>query len=305
MLDCIAVDGRGNVHNTRNKYTYSNGGYDSPRSVISDPSYFSRKSASNGPVMHEKNSHLRPCNSFGRNHHDRDWDSDLFDFSSKERWFQRDRMGGYSNPFGVSSNSLKNGVDKLKLRRSQSVVSEKQDEFWSRPKVTDARICNKNDSNGAGSIVSGSTQKAVPDKDVPSVEAEDKPTSPDIARVSSPVLTSSTQGFPVGASPVIGRDGWNSALADMPVGAGSNSMLNASVQQNAPAAVSTVATTMGNGLSMAETLAQVPTRTHSAPQVLRSLAAFVLSWKCCVTYHLLCYLVSDICWHSEARGISY
>ncbi|KAL5704224.1 hypothetical protein ACHQM5_022679 [Ranunculus cassubicifolius] len=256
-------DDRGNRYRTRSKYSFSNGGYDTPRSVISDPSHFSRKPVSNGSTMHEKNHQLRSCNSFGRSR-DKDWGADIFDGCDKDRWFQNDRRDRHSTPFGVSSNSVNNGMDRT-LRRSRSMISGKQDDSWLRRRPSDS---NTHQTNGASNAegMDGSVKKSAFEKDFPSI-AEERPGTPDIIRAPSPSLSTPVQSFPVSVSHVKGGEGWNSALAEMHVAAGSNNTLTSSGQQHAPNDVPTVAVPAINGLSMAETLAQVPSRAHSTPQI--------------------------------------
>ncbi|KAJ6742648.1 C-JUN-AMINO-TERMINAL KINASE-INTERACTING PROTEIN [Salix viminalis] len=60
-----------------------------------------------------------------------------------------------------------------------------------------------------------SSQKAVCEKDFPSLGSEDRQGVPDTARVSSPSLSSSVQSLPVGSSAFIVGEVWTLALAEV------------------------------------------------------------------------------------------
>ncbi|XP_076887539.1 uncharacterized protein LOC143537717 isoform X1 [Bidens hawaiensis] len=165
-------------------------------------------------------------------------------YSDKEKSESRHR---YSDPF------LPSRLEKDGLRRSHSSVSTKRGDSWPRKSVPE--------SITGGSLRSGGGiggVKTAFERDFPSLGAEEKQTDGEIGRVPSPGL-SAIQSLPIGNTAVIGGDGWTSALAEVPVIVGSNGN-NASVVQP-------TATSMTTGRNMAETLAQGPPRSQTAPQL--------------------------------------
>ncbi|PIA47285.1 hypothetical protein AQUCO_01400155v1 [Aquilegia coerulea] len=253
----LHTDDHVNKQHTRSRYPFNNGGHESPRSVIADSSDFNRKVASNGSMRNEKNLHSRPYSSFGWSRRD----ADVSGHFNNERSFRQEQRDRYS-----STNSFPNRLEKDTLRRTQSMVSGKRADLWSREIAGDPRIGNENGFSNAGVAVAGSVQKTVLEKDHPSFfGAEERPGTPDIARAASPSLKlSSVQNFSYGAS----RNGWTSALVEVPSIVGSNSMVHSSVHQHVPARLSsTMAPSKTSGLNMAETLAQAPSRAHSDPQI--------------------------------------
>nr|DAD24428.1 TPA_asm: hypothetical protein HUJ06_025892 [Nelumbo nucifera] len=260
---------------TRNRLTMSTGDYDTPRSSAfldrTSSAYFRRSSSSNGSMMHDKetSTYSRSYSSFTRSHRDRDWEKDTLDYRDKEKSILGDhRDRDYSDPL---ASILTSRVEKDTLRRSQSMISGKRGEGWSRRVAADTNNGNNNHNNGNGLLVGGSIvssiQKAAFERDFPSLGAEEKQGALDIGRVSSPGLSSSVQSLPIGSSAVIGGDGWTSALAEVPVIIGNNSIGPSSVQQATPASSTSGAPNSSTGLNMAETLAQAPSRTRISPQL--------------------------------------
>ncbi|KAF5193432.1 mediator of RNA polymerase II transcription subunit-like protein [Thalictrum thalictroides] len=252
----LHTDDHVNKQHTRRRHSFNNGGHESPRSVIADSN---RKAASNGSMRNEKNLHSRHYSSFGRSHRDGGWDADLSGHCNQERSFRQEQWDRYS-----STNSFPNRLEKDALRRTQSMISGKRAELWSREIVADPRS-NENGFSNAGVAVAGRAQKAVLEKDHhSSIGAEERPGTPDIARTASPSMKlSSVQNFAFGSS----RDRWTSALAEVPSTVGSNSMIHSSVHQHVPARLSSTVAPSTSGLNMAETLAQAPSRANSAPQI--------------------------------------
>ncbi|XP_058089630.1 uncharacterized protein LOC131236464 isoform X2 [Magnolia sinica] len=234
----------------RSRSTISSNDHDTPRSSTSmertSSTYFRRSSSSNGHMMHDKDS--RSYSSFGRSHRDRDREKDL-DY----RFGDRD----YSDSLTVTSR-----IEKDSLRRSQSMISAKRAEMWPR------RVGN---GMGNGLLVGGSitsnVHKSAFERDFPSLGAEEKQGVPEVGRVSPPISSTASQSLPVGTSAVIGSDRWTSALVEIPVIVGSNSTALSPVQQTTPANLATVPPSTTTGLNMAETLAQVPSRARTIPQL--------------------------------------
>lgn len=142
------------------------------------------------------------------------------------------------------------------------MVSRKQGETLPRRVAADTKSGGSSNHNNGNDVLSvgsvgSSIQKAVFDKDFPSLGAEEKQVIAELGRVSSPGLgaTASQQSLPVGSSALIGGEGWTSALADIP---------SISAQQTVTATSGSVSSA---GLNMAEALAQAPSRARSTPQV--------------------------------------
>ncbi|KVI10980.1 hypothetical protein Ccrd_010614 [Cynara cardunculus var. scolymus] len=262
----LAVDEQGSSKSGRNKSSVNSSDNDLGRTSVSDrttSSYFRRTSLGNGST------HLRSYSSFGRNHRDRDWDKDIYEFWSKEKSDNRHR--DYSDPL---DNILPSRFEKDGLRRSHSSVSGKRGESWPRKVVSDLSIANKSShSNGTALLSGGSSLSNVKtsfERDFPSLGADEKQADPDIGRVPSPGLSSAIQSLPIGNSAVIGGDGWTSALAEVPVIVGSNGNSTSVSQPVQPTSI-TATTSMTGGRNMAETLAHGPPRTQTAPQVAQML----------------------------------
>ncbi|KAK8649141.1 hypothetical protein V6N13_129875 [Hibiscus sabdariffa] len=157
-----------------------------------------------------------------------------------------------------------------KLRRSHYMVHRKQREPLHRRVAVDSRdIGNSNHYNGndllSGGTVGSSINKAVFEKNFPSLGTEERQGVPEIARVSSPGFSSASQSLPVGNSALIGVEGWSSARTDVPsvAGSGGTGSLTATVTVSTSGSGSPRLTA---GLNMAEALAQYPSQTHTAPQ---------------------------------------
>lgn len=235
------------ANHTRNRSSKNISDFDTPRSAFLDRSSSSnsRRTPSNGSAKHA-------YSSFNRSHRDKDREKDK-DRSSFGDW-ERDS----SDPLGT----IFSRGEKDTLRRSQSMISRKQGELLPRRISNDLKNCNNSNHNNGNGVLSGGgiggrIQKAVFEKDFPSLGTEERQAVPDIGRISSPV-----QGLPVGSSALIGVEGWTSALVEVPV-MGSSSSGSFSAQQ-------TVASTSGSGMTstMAEALSQAPSRARTAPQVI-------------------------------------
>ncbi|KAI3770296.1 hypothetical protein L6452_01423 [Arctium lappa] len=255
-------DEQGSSKSVRNKSLVNSSDNDLGRTSVSDrttSSYFRRTSVGNGSA------HLRSYSSFGRNHRDRDWDKDIYEFRNKEKSDNRHR--DYSDPL---DNILPSRFEKDGLRRSHSSVSGKRGESWPRKVVSDLSIANKSSHNNGSALLSGgsslSNVKTSFERDFPSLGADEKQADPDIGRVPSPGLSSAIQSLPIGNSAVIGGDGWTSALAEVPVIVGSNGNSTSVSQPVQPTSI-TANTSMTGGRNMAETLAHGPPRTQTAPQL--------------------------------------
>ena len=203
--------------------------------------------------------------SFNRSHRDKDRDREKDRSSFGDHW-DRDS----SDPLATLFSGR---IERDTLRRSHSLVARKQSETLPRRVVVDTKSggsSNQNNGNGilSGGSISGSIQKAVFDKDFPSLGAEEKQGMAEIGRVSSPGLgATASQSLPVGSSALIGGEGWTSALAEVPTMIGSSSTGSLMLQQNVTSASGSVASSTTAGLNMAEALAQTPSQAHSAPQV--------------------------------------
>lgn len=249
-------DGPSLANSTRNRSLKNNSDFDNPRSAFLDRSNSRRSSSSNGSSKHA-------YSSFSRSHRDKDRDRE------KERSVVSDRWD--RECFDHLGNILSGRGEKDALRRSRSMVSSKQGEMLSRRVTKVSRNGgNNNHHNGngvlSGGIIGSSIQKAAFEKDFPTLGTEERQGVPEIGRVSSPGLSTAVQSLPIGNSALIGGEGW-SALAEVPVVIGSNSMGPPTAQQTAAATpVSGSSSTMA-GLNMAEALAQPPMRARTAPQI--------------------------------------
>jgi hypothetical protein len=153
------------------------------------------------------------------------------------------------------------------------MVSRKPGETLPRRVAADTKSggsSNYNNGNGllSGGSVGSSIQKAVFDKDFPSLGAEEKQGIAEIGRVSSPGLgATASQSLPVGSSALIGGEGWTSALAEVPSLIGSSSAGSLSAHQTVTATSGSVSSSTSAALNMAEALVQAPSRARSTPQV--------------------------------------
>ncbi|XWS21578.1 hypothetical protein CRYUN_Cryun30bG0066300 [Craigia yunnanensis] len=256
------------VHHGRHRNSRNISDFDSPRSTFLDrtSSMNSRRSSSNGSAKHA-------YSSFNRSHRDKDRERDKERSSFGDHWDCNS-----SDPFEsiLTSRVEKLGISTSRieintLRRSHSMISRKQGEpLPQRIGVDSGDIGNSNHNNGNGLLsgvaIGSSTHKVVFEKDFPSLGTEERQEMPEIARVSSPGLSSASQSLLVGNSVLIGGEGWTSALAEVPsvVGSSSTGSLPASLTVSTSGSGAPSVTV---GLSMAEALAQAPSQTRTAPQL--------------------------------------
>ena len=122
----------------------------------------------------------------------------------------------------------------------------------------------RNDDNGmvSGASIIGGIHKAMFDKDFSSLGTE-----LDIGRVPSSGLSMVVQSLPIGNSSLIGGKGWTSALAEVSMMVGSNSIGSSSVQQTVVSALASGLPNTTAGLNTAEALAQAPSRARTTPQL--------------------------------------
>lgn len=247
---------------SRNRTSKSTNDFEAPRPAFLDRSSSSnsRRSSTNGSAKHA-------YSSFNRSHRDKDRDKD------RDRDRDRDRFGDHwdrdsSDPLG---NLFPSRVEKDTLRRSQSMVSRKQGELVSRRATVDPKNSSNSNHNNGNGLLSGSIgtsiQKAVFEKDFPSLGAEERQVGPEIGRVPSPGFTTAVQSLPVGSSALVGGEGWTSALVEVPPIMGSSSSGALSAQQTVAATSGSTTPTAMAGLNMAEALAQAPSRARTTPQL--------------------------------------
>ncbi|PPS13190.1 hypothetical protein GOBAR_AA07446 [Gossypium barbadense] len=256
------------VHHGRHRNFRNIGDSDSPRYAFLDraSSLNSRRSSSNGSAKHA-------YSSFSRNHRDKDRERDKDRSSFGDHW-ERDSSDPLESIF--TSRVEKSGVSTSRveidaLRHSHSMVSRKQSEPLPQKIAVGSGDSGNNNHNSGNGLLSGGTigsniHKAVFEKVFPSLGTEDRQAGPQIARVSSPGLSSASLSSPACNSALIGGEGWTSALAEMPTMVGSSS----TGSLPAPLIVSTSGSGVQSvtvGLNMAEALAQAPSRTRTAPQL--------------------------------------
>ncbi|KAK7373101.1 hypothetical protein VNO80_06498 [Phaseolus coccineus] len=250
------------AHHTRNKSVKNAGDFDSSARSL----FLERTSSSNSRRSSINGSAKNAYSSFNRSHRDKDRDRERDRSSFGDNW----EIDG-SDPL---TNLFSGRMERDTLRRSHSMVSRKQSEIVPRRVAVDTKSggnSHYNNSNGilSGSNVSSSIQKAVFDKDFPSLGTEEKQGTAEVARVSSPGLGgAASQSLPVGSSTLIGGEGWTSALAEVPAIIGSSSTGSLSVQHTVNTNSGSVASITTASRNMAEALAQTPSRTRSTPQVL-------------------------------------
>ncbi|XP_027362236.1 uncharacterized protein LOC113869906 isoform X2 [Abrus precatorius] len=253
----IHTDSSYAAHNTRNRSSKTTSDFDSPRSVFLERTFSSNSRRSiNGSAKHA-------YSSFNRSHRDKDRDREK-DRSSFGDYWDRD----CSEPL---ADLFPGRVERDALRRSHSMVSRKQNELLTHRVAVDRKSGGNSNHNSTNDLLSGgsigsSIQKAVFDKDFPSLGAEERQGITEIGRVSSPGLgATASQTLPVGSSALIGGEGWTSALAEVPTIIGSSSTGSLAAQQTVTPTSGSVSTS--SGLNMAEALAQTPSRARSTPQV--------------------------------------
>ncbi|KAL0541369.1 hypothetical protein IC582_021411 [Cucumis melo] len=239
---------------SRNRISKTTGDFDTSRSSFLDrtSSSNSRRSSSNGSSKHA-------YSSFNRGHRDKDREKEKDRLNFGDNW-DRDAH----DPLGKI---LSNRIDKDALRRSHSMVSRKQGELFHRRVGTELKSHNSSNGILSGTSVGSSIQKAVFEKDFPSLGSEEKQGASEIGRVSSPGLSSPVQSLPIGNSAlIVGGEGWTSALAEVPSMIGSTPG-SSSFQQTVPATSGAGPLSVTAGLNMAEALVQSPSRTRTAPQL--------------------------------------
>ncbi|KAL1309966.1 hypothetical protein HN51_052682 [Arachis hypogaea] len=246
-------------NHTRNRSIKATNDFDGPRS-----GYLERTSSSNSRRNSINGSAKHAYSSFNRGHRDKDRDRDKDRSSYGDHW-DRD----CSDPL---ANLFPGRTERDALRRSHSMVSKKHSDLLPHRLAVDTKSGGNSNPNNSNGILSGSSiQKAVFDKDFPSLGAEEKQGITEIARVSSPGLgATASQSLPVGSSALIGGEGWTSALAEVPAIIGSTAAGSLSVQQTVTptsGSITSTANTSAVGLNMAEALAQTPSRARSTPQV--------------------------------------
>ncbi|CAJ2648510.1 unnamed protein product [Trifolium pratense] len=241
------------AHNNRN------------RSSKNTSEFLDRTSSSNSRRGSINGSAKHAYSSFNRNHRDKDRDREKDRSNFGDHW---DRDG--SDPL---ANLFSGRIERDTLRRSHSMVSRKQGETLPRRVAAETKSGGSSSHNNGNGLLSGgsvgsSIQKAVFDKDFPSLGAEEKQGIAEIGRVSSPGLgATASQSLPVGSSALIGGEGWTSALAEVPSIIGSSSSGSLSAHQTVTATSGSVSSGTTAALNMAEALAQAPSRARSTPQV--------------------------------------
>ncbi|KAJ6798437.1 uncharacterized protein M6B38_273885 [Iris pallida] len=206
------------------------------------PSSYRRSVSSNGSTGHDRDGYSRSqaYSSFGRSRRDRDRDKDR---GREADHLLDDGYHDYSDP-------IRSGrIERDPLRRSQSMVTGGRGP--SAPKRPGSSL-----SNGAANSSAGIGVASF-EKEFPSLGAEEKVTMPDVCRVNTPGIQSLSLGL---------SNGWTSALAEAPGRVGTNGPQVSSGLQTSSNMASVVLST-GTGLSMAEALAQAPSRVNTAPQL--------------------------------------
>ncbi|KAK7410566.1 hypothetical protein VNO78_01442 [Psophocarpus tetragonolobus] len=247
------------AHHTRNRSSKTTSDFDSPRSVFLERTFSSNSRRSiNVSAKHA-------YSSFNRSHRDKDRDREKDRSNFVDHW-DRDCSEPLSDIFSGR-------IERDTLRRSHSMVSRKQNDVLTHRVGVDVKsVGNSNQkiTNDllSGSNISSSIQKAVFNKDFPSLGADERQGITEIARVSSPGLgATASQSLPVGSSALIGGEGWTSALAEVPTIIGSSSTGSLTLQQTVTPTSGSTLTSTSSGLNMAEALAQTPSRARSIPQV--------------------------------------
>ncbi|KAL3638772.1 hypothetical protein CASFOL_016679 [Castilleja foliolosa] len=179
------------AHSSRSRYFRSNSEKDNNSTRYQDRNSLSNPRRTSSSISNNNGSPKHPYSSFSRSR----WDKD----KNREREKEKSLSGDMWDNDPLSS-ILTNSAEKIGLRRSQSLVSRKPGEPLPR-RVDDSR-----------------TQKAVFEKDFPSLGAEENQGVTGIKRVLSPVLS-----LPIGNSGFLGGEKWTSALVEVPPIINSNS----------------------------------------------------------------------------------
>ncbi|XP_051139324.1 uncharacterized protein LOC127257078 [Andrographis paniculata] len=237
-------------HNMRNRSFGGNKDTDSPRYLDRSSSSNARRSlSSDGPGKH-------PYSSFSRSHRDKHRDRVKEKSPLEDIW-----NNGSADPL---ESILTSRVERRSLSRSQSQVSRKPGEKLPQ-RIENSQVSG----NGAlsGGRNSNTIQKAVLEKEFPSLRTEEKQDLTGIKRVLSPRLTSAVQSSAIGNSGFLCGEKWTSALAEVPAiptNNGTTSTLPPSV-----AMVSNLSSTASSpgGLNMAEALSQPAARVRTPTQL--------------------------------------
>ncbi|KAL8482043.1 hypothetical protein ACS0TY_027680 [Phlomoides rotata] len=213
-------------------------------------SHYRHSSTSNGSGKH-------PYSSFSRSRWDRNHDR------GKEKSLPEDVWE--HNASDPLASILTSRVERSALRRSQSLVARKNGEPLPR-RVEDSRISGNGVLSGGSNL--NLVHKGVFEKDFPSLGTKEKQCVTGIRRVSSPVLSSAVQSFPIGSSGFLGGEKWTSALAVVPAIHTNNGTGHPHLQHKT---ISFSSSSSGSsstvGLNMAEALSQPAARVHANPQV--------------------------------------
>lgn len=212
--------------------------------------------------------------------HDKNYGRSYSSFTKNQRDKDRERLTIADNWDSDYSDSLRGTIIRRPedtLGRSHSIISRKQSDSVQQRVSNDLRNGSHNShDNGVGILSIGSSvtgvQKLSFERDFPVLGSDERPKTPEI-RVSSPDMCRGIQSLSIVNPPLVCSDGWISALAEAPTGAGSNSNGSSSVLQPsaAAAAASGYYSTSGvgitsPGLNMAEALAQAQPHSHNIPQ---------------------------------------
>ncbi|KAE8724755.1 WRKY DNA-binding protein 9, putative isoform 1 [Hibiscus syriacus] len=282
-------DNRSALRHARNKLSVDSDGDIGRTSVLdrAPSAYFGRSPSSKG------SSDSWSYSNFAKGNRERDWEKFTKVYHDRKNAVLSDhRNRNYSDSL---DNLLPSTSEKYVLQRSQSMITGKRSDTWPR-KATNESCSNSKShhSSGNGKLSTvvrdksaferdfhslgaeerlvgseigrvsspGLISKSAFERDFPSLGAEERQFGSELGRVSSPGLNNLVQSLPLGTSPGTSSDGRASALADIPVGLGSNGGGVAVVSPNVCAG-STPTTTMG--LNMAEAVAQGPSRAHTPP----------------------------------------
>lgn len=296
IVHCL-LDVSSQAHYSRSRNSKSISDIDKPHFDFLDwsSSSSSRRSANNGPG---KNAY----SSFNRNHRDRD----------REREKETSNLGDpWGHDFsGPMVNTFSSRVEKETLRRSHSMVSRKQGDLFPQ-RVADSKsggYNHKANSNGfhSGSTINGITDKAVFDKDFPSLGSEERQGGPDVGRVSSPGLTTSIQSLPIGNATLIGWEGWTSALAEVPTIVTGSTAVPSSVQQTVAANSGLGSPNATTPRKMAEALTQAQPRARVTPQSTEVVTFLLNVFRKHILQLIYCHSwFVVICQDTQARGIGY
>ncbi|XP_010436602.1 PREDICTED: uncharacterized protein LOC104720389 [Camelina sativa] len=242
------------LRNGKNRNSRSRSDVDSVRSPFLDRSSSTntRRGSSNGSTKHAYSSF-----NFSRTNRDKDRTREKDRSSYMDPWDHDTSM-----PFG----NYLIGRGQEPLRRSHSMTTRKQGNHLAQGLTVGYKNGgNINLYNGHGIHPGTSPAKSSKstgfDKDFPLLRAEERNGGPDVARVSSPVLSPTVQSLPVGNPALIIGEGWTSALAEVP-----NVIEKSSGTASHDNVGSSANLTGSTSRNMAEALVQAPGRTGTPPQ---------------------------------------